>query len=176
MVISINNYLTFCCETRLAFQKFYLEFSCGINHKMWFMFMNKKIKSALWNCMFDKIFLVKEWFLIVFFHMHGKMGMNLSVQNCEWPLTLQIFGGAVWGENWSLCEAYAGSDPGLNQTRECEIQLKGKQLIKLHYKGDIISPLFPKYSFHPSLFSFLCFNLLIWSVFTTSYNTEKMRK
>lgn len=79
--------------------------------------------------------------------------------------------GAARGENWSLCQGSAGPDPGHNQTCKCEIWLKAKQLIKLQYKGNIISPpLYIFFSFDPSLFSFLCINLLRCAVFTTSYS------
>lgn len=41
-------------------------------------------------------------------------------------------------ENRSLWEGFAGSDPGCYQTSKCEIRMKGKQLITLPNKGNII--------------------------------------
>ena len=54
---------------------------------------------------------------------------------------------------WLIVRRVCWWDPGYSQTCKCEIQLKGKQLIKLYNKGDIISPPLSKTSCHPSLFS-----------------------
>lgn len=43
-------------------------------------------------------------------------------------------------ENRALWEEFAASDPGCYQTSECEICMKGKQLITLPNKGKIIFP------------------------------------
>lgn len=89
----------------------------------------------------------------------------------KWQPTLQVSAGVVWRENWSLCEGYAGFDPGRKQTCKCEIHLKGKQLIKLHDKSNIISLSLSKYSVHPHLFSFLCIHLLINKAVSTALHS-----
>lgn len=107
------------------------------------------------------------------FNSGNKMCSNASqfrrMQKCRCQPMVWVFGGAaVWGENWSLWEGYAGPDPGHNKTCECEIQLKGKQLMKLHNKGNIISPPFSKIS--PPFFEFISFTGLFSQLHTAKFS------